>query len=115
MHRRLFIQSLFSLAGAATGVTLLTPQAQAMPFLDPRIPLDENRPDGLSAAIATPEDLDRAEVQDARWRIRRRRRFFFRRRRRFVFRRRRRVFFRRRSRFVYRRRRRLFFRRRRYY
>jgi hypothetical protein len=103
MHRRLFMQSLFGLAGAVVGATLLTPRAQAMPFIDPLMPLDEDRSRGVRAAIATPEDLDQAEVEDVRWRFGRRR-FFFRRRRRFFFRRRR-FFFRRRRRFFFRRRR----------
>ena len=103
MDRRLFVP-LHSAWPAARRSTLLTSPSQAMPFVDPLAPLEEDRAGRRRAAITTPEEGDQAEVEDARWVIVRRRYFY--RRRRFYFRRRfyRRHFYYRRRRFFFRRR-----------
>ena len=101
MDRRLFLKSLFAVAGTLGATSIVADGARAMPVADPAAgaPLDLQ----TAPAVATPEDIDAARIEDVRWVRRRRRRWIFRRRRRRVFWRRRRYF--RRRRFIGRRRR----------
>jgi hypothetical protein len=99
MERRLFLKSLFAVAGAVGIAAVLPAESMAMPISGPANGLPANPT--TEPAVATPEDIEGAKVEDVQFFYRRRRRFIYRRRPRYIYRRR---FFRPRYRRVYRRR-----------
>ena len=93
MERRVFLQGL---AGAGTaialaGATSWSAPARALPLIDQLKELDAEPHEGPASAIARPEDLDEAHLEEARWIWfrRRRRHYHYYYRRRFWYRRRR--------------------------
>ena len=95
MDRRDFLKSLFGVVGVAAAASVLAPAAEAFPLVAKPATPDGGAPE---PAVATPEDIEKAEIEQAGWRRYRRRRRYFRRywRRRRYFRRYRRRYFRRR-------------------
>ena len=86
MDRRLFLRSLFIGAGVLAVTTTLPDIAHAMPAAEPfRDTPVGNAP---SAAVATPEDIEAARLEDIQYGWRRRRRRVYFRRRRYGYRRR---------------------------
>ncbi len=97
MERRHFLKSLFAVAGALGVAAVLPKAAEAMPLTDPA--KGAPAPAAIEPAVATPDDIENARVENVQYYYRRRRYFFRPRRRIFFYRRpvyRRRVFFRRR-------------------
>lgn len=85
MDRRSFMKSLGLFAGALGASALLPGAVQAMPVA---IDASKDTAGQLEPAVATPEDIEAAQLENVQYYYRRRRRVFYRRRR-FIYRRRR--------------------------
>jgi hypothetical protein len=75
MERREFLRLTLGIA-AATAVVGATTQSQAMPVMPPAEPKAEATPE---PAVATPRDVEDAQVEKVQWWRWRRRRYYYRR------------------------------------